>query len=934
MFFKNPFVAVLLVVMAATACLAETYSGEPSNRVKINLGATPWKFDIGDPANASTAGFNDAAWTTVGIPHTWADMLSFLNMGSGGPGNGLGAVVWYRKHFTLDNGYNGRKIFIEFEGAHVGAQVWINGTMIKTNSKYNPNATHVIGFEPFIVDITPYANFGATENVLAVKISNVEGFYTYPHFSVEFKYGMGDGGLFRPVWMHICDKVYVPANVYSVVNNWGTYVAAMTATDASADVKILTHVQNESGAAATVTLTTKIVEAASKIVAWTGNMTQTIAKDTSFVFDQTATVASPKLWYPAASPWGKPNMYRVYHIVKIGTTTVDVFESPLGIRVITWNNDFPVINGHPHYMPGGASRYDYPALGSAVPEDIQWREAKLMADCGGRLWRPGHATSSHEFVEACDAYGVMLMQPSGDIEGSFMTSQIAATAPWDSSYNAGLKYETHRDMLVRDRNNPSILAWEVSNGPIDINFAKAIRSKLDSIWDPVHTRASSDRGYWPDVPNVQAGATSIISCSLAGCATPFHQQYPTIPTWGAEEWGAGTAFRFNYDGELAFANGYVNNWRNMQKAHVFGYTQWYMAETPGEAGIGRSFGCAMMDWNRIPKMLYKIFQACWTDYSVKPVVNLAHHWNRGGGVTVNAFSNCPKVRLLINGNDQGLQTPYPDTVGTAMMPRQCSWNVNWASGTLRAEGLDAGGAVVCFDEKKTAGAPACVALTLEPLIVRPDNGDTFKIYANGSDAAILVATIVDAQGNWCPTSSPNVTFAVTTPATGNYRGGADNNTSGASHSPGDAELAAEGGMTKVAVRSTFTPGTVTVTANSGGLCQGTASFTTVAVPPPPPVAVVRQGYINNSEMPTVHMIMAWGILRYFLTRPADISFEILNAGGRLVDRAHFSKQSEGWHPLQLAAGPNNGGARGNGVYFVRCTVDGKFLSVKRVLITQ
>jgi len=50
---------------------------------------------------------------------------------------------------------------------------------------------------------------------------------------------MGDGGLFRPVWMHITDKVYVPANVYSVVNNWGTYVAAQTATDASADVKIL-----------------------------------------------------------------------------------------------------------------------------------------------------------------------------------------------------------------------------------------------------------------------------------------------------------------------------------------------------------------------------------------------------------------------------------------------------------------------------------------------------------------------------------------------------------------------------------------------------------------------------------------------------------------------------------------------------------------------
>ena len=171
---------------------------DPSIRLKINLGATPWKFNIGDPVGASTVAFSDAAWTTVGIPYTWADMQSFLNMASGGPGNGIGAIVWYRKHFTLDNAYSSRKIFVEFEGAHIGAQVWINGTMIKTNSAFNPQATHVIGFEPFIVDITSNAVLGGGDNVLAVKVSNVEGFYTYPHFSCEFKYGMGDGGLFRP----------------------------------------------------------------------------------------------------------------------------------------------------------------------------------------------------------------------------------------------------------------------------------------------------------------------------------------------------------------------------------------------------------------------------------------------------------------------------------------------------------------------------------------------------------------------------------------------------------------------------------------------------------------------------------------------------------------------------------------------------------------
>jgi hypothetical protein len=650
------------------------------------------------------------------------------------------------------------------------------------------------------------------------------------------------------------------------------------------------------------------------------------------VFEQTGDIANPHLWYPANSAWGKPYLYKVFHIVKVDGITVDVFQSPLGIRVITWNSDFPLINGHPHYLWGVGSRYDYPALGSAVPEEQQWRDAKLLADCGGSLWRPGHATSSPEFVAACDAYGIMLMQPSGDIEGSFMTSQIA---PWTESYKAKLKRENHRDMIIRDRNNPSILAWEVSNGPIDIDYSKELRVNVDSVWDPIHTRAMSDRGYWPAIPSFQAGYASIISCSGTGCETAFHQQYPNIPSWGAEAWtGSAKGFRFDYDNELAIAGEYIRNWRNSKIAKCFGLCQWYLTETPGEDGIGRSFGCSMMDWNRIPKMMYKIYQACWTNYSTKPVVNLAHHWNRSGNITVNAFSNCPKVRLLINGADQGTRTPYPDTGATALLPRQCQWNVTWAPGTLRAEGLDENGKVVCFDEIKTAGAPHHLQLTVEPPLVKPLDGDTFRITANGSDAAFILATVVDADGNWVPTANNDVSFSVAGP--GDYRGGADNNTSAGGayhHAPGDPELTAEGGMCKVAVRSTFTTGTVTVTATSPGLSQGTASFTVHSVPEVRPVGVLRPGVRMAMDAPTVYLQMTGTTLRYFLNRPATVAVEILDAKGRMVRRMEPMQQTAGWHPLQMSQSGTIDGVTGNGIYFVRCTADG-YAYARRVLLMR
>ena len=100
-----------------------------------------------------------------------------------------------------------------------------------------------------------------------------------------------------------------------------------------------------------------------------------------------------------------------------------------------------------------------------------------------------------------------------------------------------------------------------------------------------------------------------------------------------------------------------------------------------------------------------------------------------------------------------------------------------------------------------------------------------------------------------PLPPTHVTFSVTGPAT--YQGGTQQyvstNTDAYSnanstyiggvpdafyHSPGDPELQVEGGMTRIALRSQFTPGTVTVTATAPGLTSGSASFPIVAVPDP------------------------------------------------------------------------------------------------------
>jgi beta-galactosidase len=815
----------------------------PSKRVVINLGQTPWQFiKDQDPANAQAPGFNDSGWQQVGIPYSADQLDTFINTQSGGGAGFLsGTVIWYRKHFTMDPQYANSKVEVVFEGAHTGAQVYINGQFLPGNSAINPQATHVVGFVPFIVDLTPYLKFDGSDNVLAVRVAKNANWFVDPGFSGAFRFGQSDSGLFRPTYMYITDPVHIPQNIYAGLGTWGTYVNTVSASATTAQIEVQTNVLNEGTASQDVTLTTQIVDAQGNIVA-TEQDEKTLPPTGvagfaphSPTFDQMLTVNSPTLWYPNNSIYGKPYMYKVFHTVSINGVVIDAVQSPLGIRTLTWDKDYPYFNGKPQHLWGAAGRYDYPALGTSVPEEQQWRDLQQLAAAGGNLWRPGHSTSSEEFVNAADALGIMIVQPSGDGENSF-ANQCDDGPTCDRET---LKKELHRDMIVRDRNHPSILAWEADNGQMNTPLAQALK-QVGNQWDNLALRAQSDR-----TPNPANG--DILSCSREGCDIGVKQQFPDNPAWGAEYWGTGT-IRQDYDNELSFAAPYVDSWSQGVTAHVFGLSQWYFADSPGEIGtytdltdqtLERSIGDSMTDFNRFPRLLYYIDEANWVPYQIKPMVKLANTWNRTGSITVNAFSNCPAVRLLINGVPQGadqapnLSTSVASNDGdvtatqtTTSLAGQVHWNVTWAAGTVTAACLDSFSNVVTTDQLVTAGNPDHIELDVVPDVVRPD-GTSFAVTANGSDTAFVVAKVVDANGVVVPTASNNITFSVTGPGT--YFGGTQQLVTPGQplgyHSPGDPELQAEGGLQKIAIRSQFTTGTVTITATSAGLGTGTASYT-------------------------------------------------------------------------------------------------------------
>jgi hypothetical protein len=309
------------------------------------------------------------------------------------------------------------------------------------------------------------------------------------------------------------------------------------------------------------------------------------------------------------------------------------------------------------------------------------------------------------------------------------------------------------------------------------------------------------------------------------------------------------------------------------------------------------------------------------------------------------------VRLSINNVSQGEKVPNGQLGAaggindvsntTTQLPFQCTWTgLTWQTGTLKAEGLNApGGAVVCTDQKVTAGAAHHIVLTRQGPIIKP-NGEVFSITANGSDVALILATVVDAQGNWCPTATGNITWSVTGPAT--YRGGSDQfciGTPGQNmglHAPLDPELAIEGGKAMVAVRSQFTTGTVTVNASIAGLTQPNASMTYTISPVTDLVVgtgrdVSAAPYVKEGLFTKV--IVSGSVIKYYISQTSNISVDIMNANGRIIKKIPASKQLAGWHPVSFTQTPDNAAA-GTGVYFIRLAVNGKSLSAKKVMLVR
>src|SRR4051812_38790960 len=109
-----------------TANAAAEIAADPSREV-VDIQAS-WKFKKSNPTDAQKSSFDDSDWSSVSLPHTWN-----AKDGQDGGSNYYRGVGWYRKSLTVPASFAGKKVYVQFDGASVVADVYVNGTKVGTH---------------------------------------------------------------------------------------------------------------------------------------------------------------------------------------------------------------------------------------------------------------------------------------------------------------------------------------------------------------------------------------------------------------------------------------------------------------------------------------------------------------------------------------------------------------------------------------------------------------------------------------------------------------------------------------------------------------------------------------------------------------------------------------------------------------------------------
>jgi beta-galactosidase len=783
-----------------------------------------WKFFKGDAPGAQQPGFADTTWRSLDLPHDWSIEGPFSEQpGSATSGHLPTGIGWYRKRFNIPESFRDQKVSIEFDGVYQNSEVWINGQYL---------GKRPYGYISFHYDLTPHLNIGG-DNIIAVKVDNSH--------QPNCRWYSGSG-IYRHTWLQVTNAVHVA--------HWGTFVTTPEVTAAAAIVQVKTRVQNEGKTAATCALATSILDQNGKVIQ-TADARQTLAAGGEYEFVEQFRIEKPNLWST-----GNPYLYKVRSTLTDQGRRVDEYDTPVGIRSITFDADRGcLVNGKHVKLNGVCLHHEAGAVGAAVPERVWERRLHLLKAMGCNSIRTSHNPYAPEFMDLCDRMGFLVMNEAFD------EWKVAKAQTPDYGYRIYFDEWSERDatdFVHRDRNHPSVVLWSAGNEVVDQVVPAGVETlrKLLTIFhreDPTRlVTVGCDRivSEPEAVSNEFLELLDVVGYNYVDRWRDRAEKYYSIDRHafprrkmiGTESPSLG-GVRGDY--RWALAPTAQNGMRGMSRNrgvdieqlwtfvrtydYVSGDHMWTGIDYLGESRWpAKNSSSGVLDTCGFEKDGYYFYQSQWTH---KPMIHLFPHWNwqgrEGEFIPVLCYTNCDTVELFLNGKSLGVQgywfprsgmeqkySNYPARAGALRTTADLhlAWTVPYQPGTLKAVGVK-DGKVVSAIEITTAGDPAAISLSADRSVIAADR----------RDVAHVTVRILDAQGRVVPDADNEVTFQIQ--GAGRIIG-VDNGDPVSHEDFKGSHRKAFHGLCLALVQSTAKPGQILLTATSPGLRSGSITIAT------------------------------------------------------------------------------------------------------------
>lgn len=722
---KKIFKAIVCLAVGAMCVFGQNaeVKAMKKDREVLNFN-TGWLYSPTDYTNAFLQNFDDSGFENVCIPHA----NTVLTKHKGGEESFLKQIAsyrfvsWYRRHFTLGEEYKGKVVRVEFEGVANVCDVYVNGEKVKE---------HKGAYTSFSCDVTDYIKLGE-DNVIAVRCDSTKRSDVPPEGG-NVDYCLF-GGIVRNVNMIVTDEVYVK------------------------DVFVTSEVSKERAVVkAEVTL--------SQDAEFRLTLTDADGKDVAHGTDE-VTIENPHLW-----SIDDPYLYTArVEAIKDGEVR-DTYLVKIGLRWFEFVNDGLKLNGEVVKIMGINRHEQWPWQGRAVPDKLQKRDADMIKETGFNAVRCSHYPQSPAFLDRCDEIGLIVFEEAPGW-------QHIGNEQWQELYK-----ENIREMIVRDRNHPSIFSWgvRVNESNDSDKFYKETNELARSLdaTRPTHGARRQDTyqssTYYEDI------YTAHYTYPQNPVHTPF---LVTEHSWDC--WTNGYGYSWATDEEaLAFTKDFADkvNYYYGNENCAGGFA-WSMFDYNNEVNYTRTnhvFYSGMYDIFRLPKMaanLYisqkdpakyggNIYIANYWDDDSKPLTvkevsgDIAQGNNLGGGVvtgdkfSVTVMSNCETVELYVNGEKVDKE---PARLYTNLPhPFFVFEDIKYEEGAVTAIGY--------IDGKEAARYTQRTPEKAHKLILTPDY-DT--IVADGTDMTQVTVTLTDKNGTRIP--SGNIAVKLTLRGAGEFIG--------------------------------------------------------------------------------------------------------------------------------------------------------------------